>query len=340
MDRPIARSKSLLLVVALTVLAAVSSAPSAQATAAGTGAAASHGLAASGSPCSFIPAQTCQSTDPSVTLNIDYAGNTSGCTFTWGVEWGDGATSPNLVVTNPPDGYVLLAQHTYTAPGTYAITVLAGEVDGSCTSNDFAVQFTLLPPPPTPAPAPPPSSPPPANAHGEACVFNAPTGGFSENLFGEHISGHVGWAYLADPATGTWEYGANEGPVDGIYLFPSRTWLAQGTWADARSAFKYALPGGNGKNYAYYHGNHYYATYRCASVAAIHPDAALKVAQNQNDEAYRIPGADCLSQTVEVLATYGAPISEYAYLANPNYWVPNHYYHSGYMSQFGPEHRL
>jgi hypothetical protein len=160
MKRVVARSRSLLLVVALTALAAVSSVPVAHAasTTAEIGAVASRAKAVSDSPCSFIPAQTCQSTNPAVTLNIDYTGDTSACTFTWGVEWGDGATSPNIVVTDPPDGYVLLAQHTYATPGTYSITVLAGVPDGSCTENDFAVQFTYLPTP-TPGPAAPSALP-------------------------------------------------------------------------------------------------------------------------------------------------------------------------------------
>jgi hypothetical protein len=158
----------LLSVVALAVIAITSTAFGAHAVPA----------AASDTPCSFVPALTCQSTDPTVTLNIDYAGNTSGCTFVWGVEWGDGDTSPNLVVSSPPDGYVRLAQHTYATPGTYGITVLAGVTDGSCTDNDFAVQFTLLPPSPapTPIPTPPPSSPATSPAAPVATVYSTYAG--------------------------------------------------------------------------------------------------------------------------------------------------------------------
>jgi Peptidase A4 family len=156
------RSRGLFAIVALAVAATLCTASTAYAASAGDGGAArigagaaSRSTAASDSPCTFIPAQTCQSTDPTVTLDIDYTGDTSGCTFTWGVEWGDGGTSPNLVVTDPPDGYVQLAQHTYATPGTYSITVLAGVPDGPCTENDFGVQFTLLTPPPQPAPPSP-----------------------------------------------------------------------------------------------------------------------------------------------------------------------------------------
>jgi hypothetical protein len=179
MKRLIIRSRSLLLVLALMVTAGASTSYTAHAvsTAAGIGAAAPRGTAASDSPCTFIPAQTCQSTDPTVTLDIDYTGNTSDCTFTWGVEWGDGGTSANLVVTDPPDGYVQLAQHTYADPGTYSITVLAGVPTGSCTENDFAVQFTLLPaaPTPTPSSSPAPTPPPPPT------VTNTPWNGYTTN---------------------------------------------------------------------------------------------------------------------------------------------------------------
>jgi len=76
---------------------------------------------------------------------------------------------------------------------------------------------------------------------GEACVFNAPNGGVTVNIHGEHISGHVGWAYLANPATGIWEYGANEGFTH-FYGDSSRTWLAQGKWANVISTFKGHCP--------------------------------------------------------------------------------------------------
>lgn len=67
---------------------------------------------------------------------------------------------------------------------------------------------------------------------------------------------------------------------------------------------------------------------------------ALSRAESESGETYLIPGTDCLSQVAFVLNTYGAPISDYAYLANPYYWVPNHFYASGYMSKFGPEHNV
>jgi hypothetical protein len=183
-----------------------------------------------------------------------------------------------------------------------------------------------------------PSPPPLPSPSGKACVFNAPKGGVTVTVAGQHISGHVGWAYLADPQKGIWEYGANEGPVN---LNPkhfndfSRTWNSKGTWGDVLKAFAGPWPA-SGKNKRYYHPSSYYYTYRCVTITtAIHPAAALGIVKAQAGEVYSIPDFDCLAQTVQVLATYGAPISEHAYLLNPYYWVPNHYYQSGYMSKFG-----
>jgi Peptidase A4 family len=91
-----------------------------------------------------------------VALDIYYSGDSlAGCAFTWDVNWGDGNSSQNLVVTGPPAGDVLLAQHTYatpgTYPGTYTITV-SGEATpaSSCTANPFTATFTLLAPLPKP----------------------------------------------------------------------------------------------------------------------------------------------------------------------------------------------
>jgi hypothetical protein len=157
MKKRFGRPRSLLAIVALTAAATMSTVPTAHAASAGTEgaartgtAAASRSAAASDTPCTLIPAQTCQSTDPTVSLNIDYTGDTSACIFVWNVAWGDGDNTSNLMVGGPPDGYVLLAQHTYAAPGAYTITVSGDVTDGACTAGDFTVQFTLSSPPPSP----------------------------------------------------------------------------------------------------------------------------------------------------------------------------------------------
>ena len=95
MKRITVRSRSLVLVVALAVMAAICTVSTAHAASPGSGAAgirgaASHATAASSTPCSFEPATTCQSTDPTVTQNVHYYGDQSGCTYVWDVSWGDG----------------------------------------------------------------------------------------------------------------------------------------------------------------------------------------------------------------------------------------------------------
>ena len=315
MKKLVTRSRSLVLVAVLAVVAAMCTVSTAHAAPPGSGAAASD------APCNFQSDPTCQSTDHTVTVSTYQYGDTSACSFVWNVDWGDGQSTQNLVLTDPPGGWTVLAQHTYANPGTYTISLTGETTAGSCTLTAFSKTFTLL------APTPPPS------ASGKACVFNAPTGGVTITVLGKKIfiSGHVGWAYLADPTTGTWEYGANEGYTH-KYGDRSRTWLAQGNWADVISVFKNALSG--------YHPGNYYTTYRCTSVAAILPDIALGVAQNQYGEKYEIPNSDCLSQTVEVLATYGASIDDAKYLLDAYYWIPNNFYASGYMSNFGPKQNL
>lgn len=155
MKRLITRPRNLMLVVALAVIAATSTVGTAYATSPGGGdaginGAAPHATSTSGTPCSFVPALTCQSTNPTVALNIDYYGSQSGCTYVWFVSWGDGNDSSDLTVTNPPDGYVVLANHTYAATGEYTIAVTGQVTAGVCTANPFTAQFTLLHPAPPP----------------------------------------------------------------------------------------------------------------------------------------------------------------------------------------------
>ena len=88
MKKRFGRSRGLLAIVALAVVAVMCSVSTAYAASAGAPggagigpAAASRSMAASGTPCSFVPALTCESTDPAVALNIYYYGDTSACTF-------------------------------------------------------------------------------------------------------------------------------------------------------------------------------------------------------------------------------------------------------------------
>jgi hypothetical protein len=149
MNRLFARSRGLLLVAALAMVTATGTVSTAHAASGGTGgaagvrtASASRSTAASATPCTFGPDQSCESTDPTITVNTDYTGNTSGCTFNWAIAWGDGTSSPDIVLTQPADGFVFTAQHTYSAPGVYTIAV-TGVVDGPCTETNGDFTFTL-----------------------------------------------------------------------------------------------------------------------------------------------------------------------------------------------------
>jgi hypothetical protein len=308
----------LLLVIALAVTAALSGGTAAHAATA----------AASSAPCTFGPATSCQSTDATVTANIQYS-DASACTFNWHVAWGDGSVS-DVTVADPVNGYVPLGQHKYATTGTYDLSATGQVAAGDCTTKPFTGYFTLLKP--TPAPS----------VRGEACVFNAPPGGIritvphtSVHLF---VSGHVGWAYLSNPATGTWVFGANEGPAH-VYLGTSLTWIGSGKWSYVISTFKNAL-GAPGKSKSYFHPGNYYKSYRCVTVPTYHSAAALKVAESQGGESYTIPLSDCLTQTTDVLSKYGAPINDSTYLLNYIEWVPNAFYDSTYMKKFGPAQKL
>lgn len=107
-------------------------------------------VAASSAPCTLNPATSCQSTNGTLALNIQYT-TASACTFDWHVDWGDGNVS-DVTVTDPPDGYVRLAQHTYTKANAYTISATGQVTAGTCTASPENGFFTLLKPPPTTGP--------------------------------------------------------------------------------------------------------------------------------------------------------------------------------------------
>jgi lysophospholipase L1-like esterase len=102
--------------------------------------------AVSGGQCSFDPVVLCQSTDSTIALNAVYT-NTSACTFVWHVVWGDGSVS-DVTDTDPADGSVLLADHAYKKPGTYAIsdTGQATATAGTCSATPGSYHFSLIEP--------------------------------------------------------------------------------------------------------------------------------------------------------------------------------------------------
>ena len=95
MKRLIARSRSLVLVVALAVVAAMCTVSTANA--ASSASAAPHDPAASSTQCNFMESlTTCKSTDSTVSYTDNAHGDTSHCTFVFHLTWGDGSPTTTL----------------------------------------------------------------------------------------------------------------------------------------------------------------------------------------------------------------------------------------------------
>jgi hypothetical protein len=148
MNKFFTRSRCLLVVVTLAMIAAMCTVSTVRAAPLTAGA-----FTASASPtaqCTFIPTkETCKSTDHTVLLDTYTYGDTADCIFTWDVYWGDGHSNLNLTQIAPSDGYHLLTQHTYANPNTYSIAV-SGSATPGCQVQDNVHTFTLLAPPPPP----------------------------------------------------------------------------------------------------------------------------------------------------------------------------------------------
>jgi hypothetical protein len=137
-------------------------APTAQAAAFGAGVAGRMAVgavaAAPSAPCVVsIDAPTCQSTDPDLTVDVVNTGDTSACTFTYSINWGDGSAAQQVTINGEPQsGDYLLADHTYKATQTYTVTATSVSITGPCTSGPGSYTFTLdagaTACPPTPQP--------------------------------------------------------------------------------------------------------------------------------------------------------------------------------------------
>jgi hypothetical protein len=95
-------------------------------------------------PCNFIPSlTTCESSNNTITLRTYDYGDNSRCTYIWNITWGDGHTTSDVVQKDPPDGYNLLAGHSYVAPGKYTITDIGKVTAGTCQVASGTHTFTL-----------------------------------------------------------------------------------------------------------------------------------------------------------------------------------------------------
>ena len=82
----------------------------------------------------------CTSSDPEVTLEGENLGDTSGCTFSVQINWGDG--SRKTVQYQGADGVSsFIANHTYQQRGAFSITTALTVVAGGCTSFDGSYKF-------------------------------------------------------------------------------------------------------------------------------------------------------------------------------------------------------
>ena len=99
-----------------------------------------------GPACSFIVtgALSCDSTNPTVSLYVYFEDDTSACTFTRDITWGDG-TSSVVVVQGGPAGAKYVTSHTYAAPGTFSIYFGSESIEGACTDAIRTYTFQLLP---------------------------------------------------------------------------------------------------------------------------------------------------------------------------------------------------
>src|ERR1700751_288308 len=97
------------------------------------GARSAAAAAVSSAPCvSGVSPSPCQSTNPQLIIDAISTGDTSACTFNIKIVWGDGSPEQYFVTRGTPDGKSFLAAHTYSAPGSYTITVGVTLASGGC----------------------------------------------------------------------------------------------------------------------------------------------------------------------------------------------------------------
>jgi len=138
--------RAVLLGLAVLILAAcTSTAQTAKPTASAGAGSAAAAVSGTTPPCAFEwPADlgSCASTDPAVKVESLSEGDTSMCSFGGSVDWGDG-DKQNFSFNGAPDGTVFdFANHTFTAKGTYTITVTDQVLSGMCTWGNMTLSFT------------------------------------------------------------------------------------------------------------------------------------------------------------------------------------------------------
>jgi eukaryotic-like serine/threonine-protein kinase len=97
-----------------------------------------------GPACSFEVggAVSCDSMNPRVSLYANFGTDTSACSFTRDITWGDGKESV-VFVQGGPAGPKYVTSHTYSAPGTYLIYFGSESINGPCTDVTPTYTFKL-----------------------------------------------------------------------------------------------------------------------------------------------------------------------------------------------------
>jgi hypothetical protein len=91
------------------------------------------------------PDQTyCRSSDPTVILEGENIGDTSDCTFSDQISWGDGSPQQTVVYQGADNVPEVVASHTYEQLGAYGITANVTVVDGPCTAIDGEYTFAYV----------------------------------------------------------------------------------------------------------------------------------------------------------------------------------------------------
>jgi len=140
-----------------------------------------------------------------------------------------------------------------------------------------------------------------ALGRGRACVFLANRGAKG--------AGHVGWAFQ-EPPQDHWFFGSTEGAggeeggPNAAKIPPGQwngAWVANGTWAAAKQAFKNAK--------ANEHPGGYYTQYTCRNTKDSSVHAADVQAEANKGRGYDLWGNNCMNHAYDVLTTYGETMS-------------------------------
>ena len=110
-------------------------------------AASSKRAATPSAPCVFVPggSTSCASSDPKVSVDFLNSVDTTGCTFSVTIDWGDASAAQTVPVTGSRQGQTLLATHVYSAPGSYTIGESGRVLSGHCAVSATSYHVTVGP---------------------------------------------------------------------------------------------------------------------------------------------------------------------------------------------------